>query len=249
MDFILNFGHSTSKTLTLNCLVKIPSDYEVTEDRIISFIANPVIDMIPEFIKLQNAIDSLTPIDNYWKNKNILCIGDSLTAALQYQNTISSILHCNISNHCQGGLGILQLIDGVSSGLAPLSVNDVSNKDLIIFYAGYNNRGTADGEVGDLYKSDGTGERTIAGFMQYAINSIYEKLIEANNLKCKILIVTVDCAGKYNYINADGYQNYGGTEENPRTMETLANIQVDIAKYNRIAVLDLYHNSGINRNT
>ena len=175
-------------------------------------------------------------------------MGDSLTAAALYQKTIANILGVEHESHCLGGAGIIQIVDGNSAGtITAITSEDVADKDLIVFYAGYNNRGTDDGNVGDCYNPDGTGQNTIAGYMQYAINRIYECLTEADNLTCKLLIVTVDCAGKYNYIDADGYDEYPAGSG--RTMETLANTQKAVAEYNSLACCDLWHTSGINRNT
>lgn len=185
-------------------------------------------------------------LSNSWNGRNVLFIGDSLTEANRYQHTVVEKLGISYSNHSAGGIGITGLIDGNDS-LAPLSREDVAGKDLIVFYAGYNNRATLVGETGDLYKKDGTGQSTIAGYMQYAINSIYELLAEADNLECKLLIVTVDCAGKYPWIDADGYEEY--PQGSGQTMETIANIQKSVAEANGIPCLDLWHNSGINRYT
>ena len=180
--------------------------------------------------------------------KNVLFMGDSLTAANQYQATVCRLLNCEYENHALGGAGLLQIVDGNEAGtITPLTAAKVADKDLIVFYAGYNNRGTDDGKIGDCYKKDGTGQATIAGYMQYCINRIYDCLTEANNLTCKVLIVTVDCSGKYPYRDVDGYGEYpAGTG---RTMETMANIQRAIAEYNSIPCCDLWHNSGINRHT
>ena len=195
-----------------------------------------------------------------WDGKNVLFIGDSLTATLKYQQTVKNNLSINVYNHCKGGMGIVQCVDGENgappydpnsynaSTLYALQASDVENMNLIVFYAGYNNRGTADGNVGDCYDpNDSNQGRTIAGYMQYAINRIYEELANANNLTCKLLIVTVDCAGKYPYIDADGYEQF--PSGSGQTMETLANIQKAVAEANNIPCLDLWHNSGINRHT
>ena len=88
---------------------------------------------------------------------------------------------------------------------------------------------------------------TIAGRMQYAVNKIYELLATAENLTCKLLIVTLDCAGKYPWIDADGYTEY--PTGSGQTMETIANMQKELAAANSIACVDLWHDSGINRNT
>lgn len=181
-------------------------------------------------------------LSNTWVNKSVLFIGDSLTEANRYQRVVVEKLGINYVNHCKGGASIIGLIDGVDT-LAALSIDDVTGKDLIILYACYNDRQYLVGEVGDLYPT----QTTIAGRMQYAINTIYTLLASANNLTCKLLIVTVDCAGKYQYIDADGYTEYPtGTGQ---TMESIANIQKAVAEANSIACLDLWHNSGINRNT
>ena len=208
------------------------------------------------FNLLNNKISSSHSV---WENKNVLVIGDSLTAARKWQNQLNVMLGMNVTTHAKGGMGLIQCVDGEngappydpdtfnSSTLYPLRASDVVDKDLIIFYAGYNNRGISDGVIGDLYKKDGTGQGTIAGMMQYCINRIYEELRNADNLSCKILIVTVDCAGKYPYIDADGYTEYPkGTGQ---TMETFANIQKAVAEHNALACVDLWHNSGINKET
>lgn len=197
---------------------------------------------------------------NPWKNKNALFVGDSLTAAKKYQTKVKEMLGINVFNHCKGGVGLVQMVDGdkglggdydnetdASGVLKPLTAEDVSDKDLIVLFGGYNNRGTDDGKVGDCYNPDGGGQSTIAGYMQYCINRIYEELQNANNLKCKLLIVTVDCAGRYNYIDADGYDEY--PSGSGRSMETLANIQREVAEHNSILCCDLWHNSGINKHT
>lgn len=195
-----------------------------------------------------------------WQGRNVLFIGDSLTAAKQYPNTVKELLGINVFYHCKGGVDLLQMVDGdnglggnydnetdAGGVLRPLSVEDVSGKDLIILYGGYNNRGTEEGAVGDCYKPDGSGQSTVAGYMQYCINRIYEELAEADNLGCRLLIVTVDCAGRYNYIDADGYEEWPAGSG--RTMETMANIQKAVAEHNSLPCLDLWHNSGINRYT
>lgn len=196
----------------------------------------------------------------YWEGKKVLFIGDSLTAARKFPNTIKEKLGINIHYHCKGGVGLVAMVDGdngkggdydnttdAAGILRPLSVEDVKGSELIVFFGGYNNRGTSDGKVGDCYNpTDKTG-RTIAGYMQYCIDRIYETLEQADNLQCKLLVVTVDCAGKYPYIDADGYDEY--PNGSGCTMETFANIQKAVAEYNSIPCCDLWHTSGINKHT
>lgn len=198
-------------------------------------------------------------VDNSWFGKNVLFIGDSLTASKKYQNTVASMLGINIYNHCKGGQNLKAMVDGESGAgeydnttavegtLYALSVDDVKGKDLIVFYSGYNDRSKLVGTLGDLYNTDGTGQNTISGMMQYCINRIYEVLNSANNKTCKLLIVTVDCVGKYPYIDVDGYGEY--PSGSGQTMEDIANMQKAVANANAIPCVDLWHNSGINRNT
>ena len=170
------------------------------------------------------------------------------------------MLEMNVYTHAKGGVGTVAMVDGdkglvgdydnetsASGTLKPLSVDDVKDKDLIVVLPAYNDRGKADGTVGDCYNPSGSGQNTIAGVVQYTINRIYEELTNAGNLKCKILYATPHCAGRYPYIDADGYDEYpSGTG---RTMETLANTIVAVCNHNNIPVCDLWHNSGSNKYT
>jgi lysophospholipase L1-like esterase len=88
---------------------------------------------------------------------------------------------------------------------------------------------------------------TLFGKMQYAINKLYSLLQSAGNNNCKIMIVAPHCCGKYPYINADGYAEYpAGTGQ---TLEKLVNNLITSANYNNIRAVDLWHKSGVNRNT
>ncbi|MCC8131521.1 MAG: SGNH/GDSL hydrolase family protein [Oscillospiraceae bacterium] len=226
----------------------------------ISELYDSVDDLNDKVSGLNDTISDLNADPGSWYGKNVLYIGDSLTAAKKYPDTVAKILGTNTYYHCKGGIGIIAGVDGsygldgeydnetdAAGDLRPLDADDVADMDLIVLFIGYNNRGTADGEVGDCYDADAGTGRTIAGMMQYAINRIYEELEEAGNTKCHLLVVTVDCSGRYPYIDADGYTEYpSGTG---RTMETLANIQKAVAEYNSVPCVDLWHNSGINKFT
>lgn len=201
-----------------------------------------------------------TTSNSMWYGKNVLFIGDSLTAAEKYQDTVKSMLGINVYNHCKGGASFYTMVSGdngldgeytnetdVGGVLRPLSSDEVSTMDLIVLYGGYNCRHLLAGDVGDVYNPDGTGQTTYAGELQYAINRIYEELIDANNLTCKILIVTPDCVGSYSYIEQTGYDEY--PVDSGQSLETLVNIHKAVAEANSLPCLDLYHTSGINRNT
>ncbi len=209
-------------------------------------------------------------INSYWKDKKVLFIGDSITAKKEYPKVIEERLGIQAFYHCKNGAHIVAMVDGekgldgtydeadTEDILRPLTKNDVADKDLIVFYGGYNNllygghggyRGKSciPGKLGDLYHPDGTGEDTIAGIMQYAINRIYEELAKAGNTDCRILIVTVDCAGKNQWVNADGNSEFPANSG--KSYKNFAVMQKVVAEANSLPCCDLFHTSGINKHT
>lgn len=225
-----------------------PSEYVEAGDKL-----DPTLRVFAETSDGLSEKGKLNQRPSKWYGKSCLVIGDSLTAANVWQNKLSELLGMNVTTHAKGGIGFDKMLDGdstlsdpttqASGVLAPLSVSDVSGKDLIIVFGGYNHRGMVDGNSGDVYPANST----TYGYLQYLINGIYTLLASANNLKCRIVIVNPHCAGKYSYIP------YTWDEEYPtgsgRTGETLANIIKKCAEDNRIPCLDLFHTSGINKNT
>lgn len=184
---------------------------------------------------------------------NILVIGDSLSARGIWQKTLETIFEANVKTHAKGGIGFVEMLDGsadsenedtqASGSLSPLSPQDVADRDLIIIFGGYNLRGYEEGQKGDLYPA----QNTVIGNLQYLINGIYRVLLSAQNLKCRIAVVTPHCAGKYKTIPYDWTQEY--PTGSGRTGETLVASMIECCKHNAIPVLDLYHTSGINQNT
>lgn len=223
----------------------------VTDVNAIKMIADVANTLSPEYKK-----ELFNEFFNNWNGAEVLAIGDSLTSAKKWQLKTTELLGCNIITHAKGGKGYIDLIDGengqdgdydnetdVSGVLRPLSVDDVIGKKLIIVYAGYNERHMSYGEIGDVYPTN----NTLAGKVQYVINSIYSLLEQADNLTCKLLFITPHCVGTYGYVNIDGYGEYPlGTG---RTLEGISNIIKKVAEYNNIEVLDLWHNSGIGKFT
>lgn len=195
-----------------------------------------------------------------WQGRKALFIGDSLTAGRVYPEVVKEILGIETFYHCKGGASLKHIVDGdmglggeydnetdASGILRPLTPEDVALMDLIVVYAGYNSRSLEIGAVGDLYKTDGTGQNTVAGNMQYVINRIYENLCAANNMTCRLLIVTVDCSGKYPWVDADGYTEI--TPGSGKSLEAMANMQKQVSAHNAIPCCDLFHTSGINPRT
>jgi len=192
-----------------------------------------------------------------WEGRRVLFVGDSLTARHIYPEVVKEILGIEVFYHCKGGASLRSMVDGdrgidgaydnetdADGVLRPLCPEDVSGMDLIVVYGGYNSRHIEIGKVGDLYRVDGSGQNTVAGEMQYIIKRIYENLLAADNMSCRLLIVTVDCSGKYPWVDADGYTEL--VKGSGKTLEAMANIQKEVARYNAIPCCDLFHTSGIN---
>lgn len=191
---------------------------------------------------------SESALKNTWYGKKALCIGDSLTYANIWPKELTNVLGMDVSIHGYGGRTTIELVDGDNDDrspkvLDPLTSDDVAGKDLIIFFGGYNDRGTPDGEAGDLYPT----QDTMRGRIQYCINRIYELLEDADNLTCKIVFLTPHCAGKYEWNNVDGYGEYPAGSG--RTMRTMAEAIENTCADNSIPCLNLWETSGINRNT
>ena len=179
--------------------------------------------------------------------KKVLVIGDSLTEAGLWQQKLIEKCGMNVTTHAKGGIGLLYTVDGYES-FAALSKEEVAEQDLIVLYAGYNDRWRSCGVVGDLYNSEDNSGNTIAGVLQYCINTIRALLTEAENTNCKIMIVTPHCVGKSPYGTVAGLDGYTAHPTGGATLEEICNMMVDVAEANDIPVYDLYHNSGIDKN-
>lgn len=267
--YLMNLTTADGDVRISNVSLTLVSNYaDISENLIRSMINSVHYDIASELTKILATLPQVATAmnlanqstKNHWKDKKVLVIGDSITAAGRWQLKLSELLGMQVSTHAKGGIGTIQMVDGdkglggdydnetsASGVIKPLSTDDVSDKDLIIVLPAYNNRGTDDGSVGDCYNPAGGGQNTIAGMIQYTINRIYEELKSADNLTCKVLYATPHCAGRYPYIDADGYEEYPAGSG--RTMETLANIIVQVCNHNNIRVCDLWHNSGINKFT
>lgn len=213
---------------------------------------------------INKAIKKMKPNPNgYWYGKKCLVIGDSTSATEQWQKKLSENLGMSVTTHAKGGIGFLQMVvgslgyegdydneTGNTGVLQPLKVSDVYDKHLIIIFGGFNARGTKLGEITDLYKTDGTGQNTVTGQLQFVLNWIYDLLkgneSYAQNLKCKIVLVTPYCCGKYSYVDYDGY---GGDSWAGYTLREMCNRIVEIASLNNCSSYNAWENSGIGRHT
>jgi hypothetical protein len=192
-----------------------------------------------------------TKLENRFKGKILLAIGDSVTEQKYWQNQVGEVLGMKVRTHAKGGIGIIQMVDGDGSGDAPdgydpdnfgtstiyrLNAEDVKDVSVIIIMGFYNERSKASGEHGetsDMYP----GNDTYIGRLNYAIKRIYEELAKANNNTCRIVICSAHRFGKYPYSDKDAY--YDG--------DTFLQYTKAASDYNSLPCIDLMHNGGINK--
>ena len=276
-DFSISFSLvNTSKGVDISAKDFIIADVtDITDEQIIEVIENGMVnggyinhgkniaDSLTDDAKSE-AIEAMKPNPNgYWYGKKCLVIGDSTSATEQWQKKLVSNLGLNVTTHAKGGIGFLQMVvgsldyegdydneTGNTGVLQPLKVEDVFDKDLIIIFGGFNSRGTKLGEITDVYKTDGTGQNTVTGHLQFVMNWIYNLLegdsAHSKNLTCKIVIVTPYCCGKYNYANYDGY---GGDSWAGYTLREMCDRITEIATLNNCSSYNAWQNSGIGRHT
>lgn len=186
-------------------------------------------------------------METNWVGKKVLCVGDSLTQAGLWQAQLQKNLGCDITAHCMGGFGLKEVIDGGESPvgkLPPLSLEEVKDIDVLIFFAGYNNRDLLVGTPEDDYDPKKQKTPTFAGLFRYCLEKIYQLLKAADNLQCRLLIVTPHCVGKYSYIEVDGDHEY--PKGSQQTLKTLTDMMEEIANAYHLPCCNLFKKSGIN---
>ena len=172
-----------------------------------------------------------------WKEKKVLCLGDSLTRAGIWYRRLEENLGCAVTAHCGGGLKMREIIDGGESAegwLDPVSPELFKDKDLVIFFAGYNDR-----EKGSAAQ--------IRDALGYCIDRIFQELDKAENLSCRLLLVTPHCVGRYAYIHEDGYEEY--PPGSGMTLRKFAKVMEETARDYSVPVCNLWEKSGICRYT
>lgn len=195
----------------------------------------------------------------YWSEKNVLCIGDSMTSAGGWQAELARELSCNVRTHANGGIGLIDMVDGqegttdadvmydpttdVCGKLGRLTVERVAWADLIILCGPFNERHVEYGERGDTYPE----KNTLWAKYSYVLDRIFALLDEAGRLDCRVALVTPHCVGCYDWIPVDGYSEF--PEGSDRTLETMAGVICDIAGSYHLPCYDAWHSSGIGRFT
>ena len=175
-----------------------------------------------------------------WYGAEWICIGDSVTAAANYQAKVANALGMNVTTKAKGGLGIIQLVDGDGAGFAALQSSDFVGKKLITFFAGLNDRGTAEGSITDMYPA----QNTIYGRYNYAFDKIFTLANASGNTDYRVVAIAPHKVGKYGYIDADGDDEY--PTSSGRTLQTQNACLEAVCKLRSIPLIDLYKLSGIN---
>ena len=171
----------------------------------------------------------------------MLCLGDSVTASLGYQNDVKNGLGLSeVRTKAKGGLGIIQIIDGDSNGYSALTASELTDINIVTFFGGLNDRLTSIGNVTDMYPT----QNTVCGRYRYVIDKLYSLANAVSRKDIRIVFIAPHKVGKY------GYNDYNGGQEYPvgsgQTLETFAIKLKEICGFYGIPVVDLYHNSGIN---
>ncbi len=192
-----------------------------------------------------------------WKNKNVLAIGDSITSDGRWQEEFARIIGCNIETHAYGGIGIIDMIEGLGTAnspdfkydpftgrngnFTPLCAGDVKDKELIIFLGAYNERHMEYGCAGDMFPLN----NTLRGKFAYVIKRLRELLSEAGNDNCHIMLVAPHCVGKYDWVDRDGYEDF--PRGSGRSLETMSYLIKETAEENGLYFCDAWHESGIGK--
>lgn len=194
---------------------------------------------------------------NRWKNKKVLAIGDSITSDGRWQEEFARITGCSIETHAYGGIGIIDMTEGLgvadspdfkydpftgrNGDFLPLSAEAVGDKELVIFFGAYNERHTEYGEAGDMFPFN----NTLRGKFAFVIKRLRQLLAESENSTCAIMLVSPHCVGKYDWVDRDGYEDF--PTGSGRSLETMSYLIKDIAEENSLYFCDAWHDSGIGR--
>ena len=190
-------------------------------------------------------------VSSKWYGKTLLAIGDSVTSGKKWQQRVGDILGMSVRTHAKGGIGIIQMVDGDGSGNAPdnydpnygtsgiiykLNSKDVADVDVICIMGFYNERAVATSNAGndtDMYPT----QSSFIGKLNYAIKRIYEELDNANNTKCKIVVVSAHKYGRNPWLDKDAYEDGNDILQATKS----------VANYNSLYFIDLMNGGGINK--
>lgn len=195
-------------------------------------------------------------VSSKWNGRNVLVIGDSITADGRWQARLAELTGCRVRTHAYGGIGLIDMLEGLGASengmkydphtgcngnFGPLSAEDAAWAELIIIDGPYNERHLEYGERGDTYPE----KNTLRGKFAYVIERLYAMLEETGNYDCHIMLATPHCTGKYDWIDRDGYEDF--PIGSGRSLESMAELIEKIGAEYHLTVCNTWKHSGIGR--
>ncbi|WP_353720727.1 SGNH/GDSL hydrolase family protein [Dyadobacter sp. 676] len=177
-----------------------------------------------------------------------LAIGDSITYLNDHKNETGNRVTKGYLTLIAEKFPQVTYINQGHNGWTSVNIADkieslgLVKADVYTIFLGTNDwwQGKPLGTVGDYEGAKGSG--TVYG----AFRVITDKLKQLNK-KAKIILITPMQRGDFVYINSYKNNAFGSYKpKNGQTLEQFANAVVEIGKKEKIPVVDLYHDSGIN---
>jgi lysophospholipase L1-like esterase len=176
-----------------------------------------------------------------------VAIGDSITYLNDHPNETGNRISRGYMTLITEKYPRIEYINQGHNGWTSVNIADkietigLVKADVYTVFLGTNDwwQGKALGSISDYQEN--TGSKTVYG----AFRIITAKLKQLNK-KARIILITPMQRGDFVYINKSTNNAYGSYKpKNGQTLEQFANAVVEIGKYEKFPVLDLYHDSGI----
>jgi len=177
-----------------------------------------------------------------------VAIGDSITYLNDHQNETGNRVTKGYLTLISERFPQVSYVNQGHNGWTSVNIADkieslgLVKADVYTVFLGTNDwwQGKPLGTIADYEQGKGSG--TVYG----AFRVITDKLKHLNK-KAKIILITPMQRGDFVYINSYKNNAFGSYKpKNVQTLEQFANAVVEIGKKEKISVVDLYHDSGIN---
>lgn len=178
-----------------------------------------------------------------------VAIGDSITYLNDHQNETGNRIQKGYLTLIAEKFPQVTYVNQGHNGWTSINIADkieslgLVEADVYTVFLGTNDwwQGKPLGTIADYEQANGTS--TVYG----AFRVITDKLKQLNR-KARIILITPMQRGDFVYINSYKNNAFGSYKpKNGQTLEQFANAVVEIGKKERIPVVDLYHDSGINQ--
>ncbi|KAA6431580.1 SGNH/GDSL hydrolase family protein [Dyadobacter flavalbus] len=176
-----------------------------------------------------------------------VAIGDSITYLNDHQNETGNRITKGYMTLISEKYPFVSYINQGHNGWTSVNIADKINElglvkaDVYTVFLGTNDwwQGKKLGTISDYEQQTGTG--TVYG----SFRVITDKLKKLNK-KASVILITPMQRGDFVYINGAKNNAYGSYKpKNGQTLEQFANAIMEIGKFEKYPVLDLYHESGI----